>query len=246
MKGKTWLKVLKIGLPVLLVAGLTVGLAVPTLAAPGRTANKTSPPANIVKSKVISKAADNSSFMIESANQTSIIRVDKNTKYFKLTRPLPRALTAITDELKNLERGLGLKKGILDREDILEDKNGTGNIVSLFRFGKKATFADIAVNDTVIVRLMPNENLAKEVLIIKAPRIQSVRGTINIVGSSLVITKSDGTNVPLTWDANTRFVLKGLIAVPNGYPATVIYNIDTLKAIAVFIAPPTTTSVPSI
>ncbi len=167
---------------------------------------------------------------------------------------------------KIVERGLGNKNGKANQqvpppqtedEDADEDtpadedngdlKDLPNKINSLHRLGEKATFDDIAVGDSVVVRLMPNENLAKEVLIVKVkPQVLSkVHGIITAVtNDSLTIKKADNTEVTLGWDANTRFVLKGIISVEVGQTATAVYNTEALKAkvVEVTITPPAPTT----
>jgi hypothetical protein len=61
------------------------------------------------------------------------------------------------------------------------------------------------------------------------------------------VTWADGTEVVLGWDANIRFVLKGLISVQTGQTATAICNTETMKAKAVEVTktPPTPTPTPN-
>lgn len=208
------------------------------------------------------------------------IKVDSNTKYFVISSPKPpktppglEKRNRIMEEGKgsknsrDVERGLGQKKGKINQEAAPpqagnqqsdEDLLAAGEAKRwlkqwqnrLRQFGEKAIFADIAIGDMVIVRIMPNENLAKEVLITKPLVINRVHGTIKAVSdNSITIVKADGTEVTLNWDENTRFLLKGLISVQAGQTATAVYNTKTMKAQMVEVKPtpptpaPTTTSV---
>ena len=130
----------------------------------------------------------------------------------------------------------------------MESSQGLINkIPSLFgrvhQFGKKATFDDIRVKDRIIARVMPNENLAKEVLIIKSVPppslhpIKKINGTVTLgENNSLTITPAEGSPVILTWDSDTQFILKGLIAVANEQQASASYNSNTLKAMVVHVS----------
>lgn len=184
-------------------------------------------------------------------------------KIEKTKEQLQQRLEKAKDKI--IERGLGKKNGQVeqdennaqgeDTEDLpanIENKIQNklqGAINSLHRFGEKAAFEDIAVGDAVVVRLMPNENLAKEVLIVKVqPSVFSkVNGIITAVDNdSITIKKADNTEVEIKWDANTQFVLKGLISVEAGQTATAVYNTETMLAKVVHMVTtppaPTTTS----
>jgi len=101
----------------------------------------------------------------------------------------------------------------------------------LERCGKEAQFSDIQIGDKVIVWVKTTDNLATKVLIIKAPVIQRVKGTITAVSdSSITITPASGAAVILSWDVSTRFMLKGLISVQIGQYAVAAYNRSTMTA----------------
>ncbi|HSW57261.1 MAG TPA: hypothetical protein VLH15_02550, partial [Dehalococcoidales bacterium] len=73
---------------------------------------------------------------------------------------------------------------LLDAET--QDVNNIwGRLKSFFnrspKAGQKGEFSDLAIGDGVVVKVMPNENLAKQVLIIKAPNIINVKGEITEV-----------------------------------------------------------------
>lgn len=104
----------------------------------------------------------------------------------------------------------------------------------LDRYGKQAQFSDIQVGDRIVAWVKTADNLAIQVLIIKGPAIQKVKGTITAISdNSTTITPTSGIGVTLIWDANTRFVLKGLISVQSGQYAAAVYNKTTMMAITV-------------
>jgi hypothetical protein len=104
----------------------------------------------------------------------------------------------------------------------------------LGRYGKEAQFSDIQVGDRIIAWIQTADNLATQILIIKAPVIQPVRGTITDVSdNSFTITPPIGAAVTLSWDENTRFVLKGFISVQSGQYAIAVYNRNTMIALTV-------------
>ncbi len=106
------------------------------------------------------------------------------------------------------------------------------------RFGSKATFGDIEEGDGIIVRSMPNEDLAKDVLIIKTPVIKTLKGTVTAVdATSITITPAEGEAVVLTWNADTKFILEGLISVQVGQQAAATYNSETMVAKTVTVKP---------
>lgn len=216
---------------------------------------------NIIRGEVASIAGDSTSFNVKPGNGEEItIKVDGNTRYFIITGlsvgPVQGKVREKVQKGKgpkngpNVERGLGKRNGIAtdeDEEDIEHSSTGTARIIGwlekllakLGRPGQKATFADIAVGDNVVVRVMPNENLAKQVFIIRAGKIGRVNGTITAMsGQSITITAKDGTKVTINWDGDTRFELRGLIQVQVNQRASAVYNPADMKAKLVVVSPP--------
>jgi hypothetical protein len=103
-------------------------------------------------------------------------------------------------------------------------------------FGKAASFEDLEIGDGVVIRVMPNENLAKQVLIVKPSNIKKVIGIIDTVGSdSFMVTPEGGESVTLTFNSDTRVMLKGAIAMAAGQWATVIYKVTDSTNLAVVV-----------
>lgn len=165
------------------------------------------------------------------------------------------------------ERGLGNKSGqtlqntpdpteSIDEDDIEETpeaeeclaanteapKGWFNKIKSWFnrspKFGQNAGFEDIQVGDGVLVRVMPNENLAKQVLIVKASNIKTVKGQIGSIGANSFVINTNTTpseTLTLVWNENTSVILKGAIGLEQGQSVRVVYKVegDTILALTV-------------
>jgi Domain of unknown function (DUF5666) len=218
---------LKIGFPFIAVMALVLGTALPVLADNSPKAVASLRP---VQGEVISVASDNSTFVVQNRSQQQVtITVDANTKYFMapndkavaadngLARYRVAEKTANKGQSKKLQVTKQLEAGV-----IASCGNGSG---------KEAQFSDIQVGDRVIVWVKTADNLATKVLIIEAPVMPKVKGTITDVSdNSITINPASGTAVTLSWDASTRFMLKGLISVQTGQYAAAVYNRNTMTA----------------
>ncbi len=233
---RKWSRLLKIGLPVLLVAGLATGLAGTVLASPKHATVNVPAAGKVVTGNVTSKGAD--SFVVQSANQTlTAVSVNATTKFFQVPRALPNRFAVAFQRMDGRGR-MPLQRTI------------SSDINAVCKLSKNATFADLAVGDKVVVRLFAGSNVAKEVLIVKplpAPpaRNQTVTGTLATFptntgnGGTLQITPTGGgAAVQLNWDSTTRFVLNGVISFAPSQKVTAVYNPTTLKAINVSVAAP--------
>ncbi len=155
--------------------------------------------------------------------------------------------TPTVDEANDPEEMPEMEAGLQANVD--SNQGFWGKIRSAFNrgpdFGHKAAFTDIAVGDGVVVNVMPNENLAKQVLIVKPSNIKTVKGQITAVtADSLTVTAADTTMVTLKWDANTEATIKGAVTIKAGQYAQAVYNSETLIAKSINVrpeAPPTTT-----
>jgi hypothetical protein len=239
MKNEVRRNALKIGLPFLVIMTLVMGMALPVLA---DNTSKPNSGLRVVQGEVMSISSDNSTsdnatIVIQNGNQLQVtIKVDANTKYFMV--PNGKATVAADNgiakyKVAEKKANNGQSKNIRVTEQL--EAGVTANCENdpnlLGRFGKEAQFSDIQVGDRVIARVRTADNLATQVLIIKAPAIQKVKGTITAVSdNSITITPANGAAVTLTWDGNTRFVLKGLISVQSGQYAAAVYNRTTMKA----------------
>jgi hypothetical protein len=92
-------------------------------------------------------------------------------------------------------------------------------------FGEKVSFKDIEVGDGVIVRVMPNETLAKQVFIVKPSNVKRISGKItSIAGNTFTVRPDSGADVILTIDNNTIVELKGSIGLGVGQWVSVVYK----------------------
>ena len=97
------------------------------------------------------------------------------------------------------------------------------------KFGQTAAFSDLVVGDGVVLKVMPNENLAKQVMIVKESNLKIVKGEIiDVDDDSFTITDVEGNEVTLNWDENTRISLLGAVSMETGQYARAVYNSDTM------------------
>ena len=125
-------------------------------------------------------------------------------------------------------------------KDLHIPANWRDNLGFLDTFGQKGAFSDIAVGDRVIARVN-SSGVAVQLLIIKAPVIRQVRGTITISGNNITGTALDKNAINLTWDSTTEFIIKGYALPTSGY-VVITYNNNTKVASLVNFAtkpPPT-------
>ena len=109
--------------------------------------------------------------------------------------------------------------------------------------GEEATFDDLRIGDKVVVLLTPPENdpltaeaeehlTAQVVFIVKPCAWNRVTGIIkNLSADTIVIEPVDaGDTVPLRYDENTTFILKGFTSVEVEQFAHAVYNTETMLA----------------
>jgi len=245
---------LRIGLPLLVLAGLVASAALPAAAAdqPQVPAVKRFVPADTTGGEVTAIAADKTSFTIKPRVGDAVtIKVDANTRYFK-TNPIPgprASIQGLKNKLhglggmlqnlgKNIQRGLS-NKGQTPAPQATPTPKPTPTAAELDqaflarieKTTQPATFGDIAIGDIALVRTAPNSNLAKYVVITKKPPVARVEGTITAVSANTItITPTGGQAVVLTWDKDTRFTIAGAITVKVGQTAIAVYNTETKKA----------------
>jgi len=95
------MKALKIALALILGVGLTIGTALPGLAAWGEPDNMDKPAAGMVRGSVISLGGG--SFVIQSGEEELTITVSEETLYFKVA--LPRGLAAARQRMELKQQG---------------------------------------------------------------------------------------------------------------------------------------------
>jgi hypothetical protein len=213
----------------ILVLGLVLGIASPILAAPHMPKPWAEDfQAKIVQGKVTSINEANQQFVIKSGEEELTIRVNEETKYYKL--PVPGRITSLARRWlefrhQNQEETRGKPE---PNDSAIPEPSPQW----FHPFGEEAVFSDIAVGDKVLVWAEENGNLlAKWVLITKVTNYASVSGTITDVSpASITITPEDGDPVTLSYNENTVFTLKGVIQVVPGQSARAIYDSDNLLA----------------
>jgi hypothetical protein len=244
---------LKLGVLVLSLLTLVLVAAVPGWAQSSSTstASPSAPAVHTLEGKVTAVAQDKSSFTIQNGNQSPVtVLVDSHTLYFVV--PAGRAAgdirnpvqgdsnvpPGLKDRVQGDNRGNSPAKPSITTPTVTPalkpaqiPPNWKNDLSFLNLFNRQAAFSDIQVGDSVIARARVSDNLAQQVLIIKAPVIQNIKGTISgLVGNSITITPISGAPVTLTWDINTHFDLKGLIIVQQGQNVVATYNHNTLVA----------------
>jgi hypothetical protein len=236
---------LRIGILFAVTATLVMGLAVPALAKGKNDRDtKITPAVRTVEGKVVWIASDNLSFKIQkNASENITVSVNATTKYYVV--PVGKVQQAFNNKIvqddsegndNNEKEHPQSRSAELNESRI--PANWRDNLNWLDKFLKKGQFSDIAIGDKVIARIGASDNVARQVLIIKAPAIVRVKGALsNVTGTSLTITPTNGPAIILNWDSNTSFTLKGLIAVADGKYATAVYNKNTLKALTVNVLP---------
>jgi hypothetical protein len=236
LRGKT-LKISLIALSIALIAIISVtGMMVlaqtptptPTVTTPAVTPNITptpTPTATLlrVQGKVTSIAADHSSVVIQSNNQSVTIKVDQNTKYSQIQSP-------------GFQTGPGFRRmpyyhgnGGMMGKRMPWNSNMQIPFLPMNRT-QPASISNLAVGDNLIARVNA-DNLAHQVLIIKPSNIKHVQGTVSeMAGNSFTITPSGGTAVKLTWDSNTQFYFQGATSLQNGQTVRVLYESTNMTA----------------
>jgi len=238
-------KTLAIGVLSLVAAILAVGLAVPAYAdTTTTTTNKTTTPkpASHAVEGIVTGVTGTTSFTIKNAGQQAItINVDSNTKYYLIS------LAGIKDEVQNEVTNSLKDNKNLSTDAVMKElhipANWKDNLGWLDTFSKNASFSDIAVNDRVVARVDAS-NLASQILIIKVPQIKQAKGIVTVSGTTITIAADDGTTVgPLTWGADTEFIIKGVASVPSGQYGVVTYNsgTDVVSLVNFATKPPATT-----
>jgi hypothetical protein len=243
---RSWLKV---GAVLILALVLLAVVAVPSLAdTPTTTATpkvKITPTATHSAQGKVASLAVNSIVLQDGTEAPINLTVDANTKYFMLSlgraqgffsSVFPRASDKNLPDFSNALRNFHLPS------------NWKDDFAWLERFGAQAQLSDVAVGDRIIARLAASSFLAQQVLIIKtpAPLILQGKGIVTAIGAdSFTIQPTTGAAVSLKWDANTRFALKGLIALQVGQYATASYNRNTLVALTVDVQAPTPRVIPT-
>lgn len=241
------MKVWKIAVVVTLAVALVLGVTLPGLAASDEAVPQTADCwPRLLKGEVLSvDEVNQESFFIQAGEHELTILVDENTRYFMLYPP---------KELLGLaQQRMGLRQQNQERARVIEPavpmqlravgqvpqpkgilEHQWANLKQLRHFGEEATFDDIAVGNKVVVWLAPEENgyLAKIVTIIEPTTYARINGTITGVSDDFITIEpvSGGDEVPLEYNENTTFILKGFTSVEVEQFACAVYNTETMMA----------------
>ncbi len=245
--GKINKGLLRMGALVVIVA-LVMMVAVPVLA----DNSTTTPPVALhtVQGKVIniiSNTPSSSSFIIQNVSQQQVtITTDTSTKYYLINTGRAQSFvnnTVTKDNQQAKRNGRPQPPRANDLRNARIPANWRDNLGWLETFDTQANFSNIQVGDRVIARTTNDaSNLAKQILIIKAPVNKTVKGTVNSVtvnpGSSTILSITPtGSTTPLSLNitAQTRIVLKGIAVIQQGQAAVAVYNSTNNNALTVNI-----------
>lgn len=223
-------KFIRIGIILLTVALIAVA-ALPAMAS--NAAPKQS--LHNIQGKVISIASDSSSFIVQEGSQPQItVKVDQNTRYLlvpmgKVTAGIQQEINEERQDFKKGKEGPETRANFNKKVQIPD--NWKSNLGWLETVDSQAKFSDIQVGDRIIASINTDGNVARQVLIFRAPVIQTVKGTVSaLTASSVTITPTGANAVALNIDGDTRVNLKGLLSVQTGQYAMAVYNKNTLVA----------------
>ncbi len=235
------MKVWQVTLALLISLGLVAGLVLPGLAAPDKPGRPEGwPPLNMLKGTVIGLDGAQEFFVIEVGEDEVTIRVNEETRYFKVLFPArlvemaKERLGPIMPRLKNVEHDtpppFAIQKVVKSRLEALK---------RIRPFGEEASYGDLSIDSMVVVRAVSGESgpLAKVVLIVEPKTRGQVKGVVSAISPqdmTLAVLPGDGsTEIELTYTDKTRFHLIGVTAVEVGQPVKVIYNDDLVARIVI-------------
>jgi hypothetical protein len=229
MRGKIGKLIIKYSVLLVMIIALTATLAVPAMAqAPAAAVHS-------VQGTVNSVGA--SSFVVQNGSQTPVmVSTDGNTKYYMV--PMGRVNNWVNNQVnKDIRQDKGKQTRVGAMRALHIPSNWKNNLGFLETFDVKAKFSNIETGDRVIARANAN-NLASQVMIIKAPVIQTIKGTTSTPnGNSITITPASGPAVTVTINAKTLVTLHGQLSVPQNQQAVLVYNKKTLIAQSLNVLP---------
>ncbi len=226
MKNRIRTAALRIGILFVTLAALVSGTALPAVAA-GPTNPSTLPniPFHSVQGPVLSTGAN--MLVVKTGSQTQVtVNVDRNTRYFlvntgKPQNPVNNPVTKANNLNKPVQSPQQRAKDLIQSHLPVMPINNPGQ------------FSDIKVGDRVIVRADKN-NLAQQVLIIKAPVNRIVKGSILLTDPTLItITPAGGSPITLNVTGATRILPKNQKSISGN--AVVLYNSTNNNALVVTI-----------
>jgi hypothetical protein len=239
MKTNMKKRLLKIGLLFTVLAALIVGIALP-VSATGPKATPNGLTFHIVQGKVETTNTSTQTFVVLTANQQQVtVTTNSSTQYFLI--PMGKAIGYVANQVtkdtkEDRKEGIKNQNRAAQLKELHIPANWRSNLGWLATFDNPASFSDIAVGERVIVRT-DNNNLAKQVLIIKAPVIKTVKGSVTLVDATHIkIAPATGTAVTVTIVDSTRIVLKGQTTF-TGYGVAVYDSSKNNDAVTINIQP---------
>ena len=222
--------IVKISIICCLISALVLGVAIPASAqgttTTTSTAATTAQTLATVQGIVTGVSGPNVTPQTFSVGSKTVT-VDANTKYYLI--PVGAAQSYVDNKVAQDQTDQSTAAKL---KNLHIPANWRDNLGFLDTFSRTGTFSDIAVGDRVIARVN-NSGVAAQVLIIKAPVIRQVRGTVTLTGSATsgtiaVVPLDSNTKLPspLTYNASTEFIIKGY-ELPNDQYAVVTFNNNT-------------------
>ncbi|MEJ2047742.1 MAG: hypothetical protein P8X92_07230 [Dehalococcoidia bacterium] len=249
---KTW----KIALVSVLTRGLVLGAASPALAAPpwASPPTETPTPPRMIRGEVVSIA--DASFVVKTGWSEVTVLVDDETAYFKT----PKRPGAFSLELRVGEtaepspEGLGLRLRLhrlvdgvptpvralvqnrLEVKEQVREELRLGRLLS--PVGEEATFADIEVASWVSVwGVAEGDNLvARRIVIMEPVAYHLVVGSVTGLDSeNITITTDAGEIITLSYDEETRIILRGSISLEVGQQVRAVYDEEGVARLVVVV-----------
>ncbi len=250
------MKVWKIALVSVLALGLVLGVASPALAAPPWASSppEVPSPPRIIRGEVVGIA--DASFVVRSAWSEVTVLVNDETEYLKASAP-PGALSlslrpgepaepgpqgfGFMQRLRHLVGGAlaSVPALVRNRLELREQvRGGLGVAGGLCPFAEEASFEDIEVGSVVAVWAVPDgdDPLAKRVVISKPVEYHHVAGTISEIGLDTITIMTDGgESIALSYDEETRFILRGSFSLKVGDSVRAVYDGEDMAKLVIVV-----------
>jgi len=235
--------IVKISIICCLITALVLGVVIPVSAQSTTTTTSTAAAAAQTLKTVqgiVTAVSPSSTPQTFTVGTNPAITVDANTKYYLI--PVGAAQSYVDNKVAQDQNDQSTAAKL---KNLHIPANWRDNLGFLDTFSRTGTFSDIAVGDRVFARVN-GSNVAVQVLIIKAPVIRQVRGTVAVSGSGAngsITVKNSSMALPLqlTWDSNTEFIIKGNPSLPLTNYGVVTYNTSNTASLVNLTAKDPTT-----
>ena len=237
--------IVKISIICCLISALALGVVIPVSAQSTTTTTSTAAAAAQTLKTVqgiVTAVSSSSTPQTFTVGTNPAITVDANTKYYLI--PVGAAQSYVDNKVAQDQNDQSTAAKL---KNLHIPANWRDNLGFLDTFSRTGTFSDIAVGDRVIARVN-NNGVAAQVLIIKAPVIRQVRGTVTLTGSATsgtiaVVPLDSNTKLPspLTYNASTEFIIKGYELPTSGYAVVTFNNTTGAVSLVNFTAKDPTT-----